>query len=86
MGKDVYLANHIYLDNIADGALITIGDGSTITRGVSILVHDASSNRRIGMTFVAPVTIGKRVFIGYNSVILPGVNIGDDAIIGAGPL
>ena len=84
MGNDVYIAHDVFLDNIADGALITIGDGSTITRGVSILVHDASSNRRIGMTYVAPVNIGKRVFVGYNSVILPGVSVGDDAVIGAG--
>ena len=31
-----------------------------------------------------PVTIGKRVWIGANVVICPGVTIGDDCIIGAG--
>jgi maltose O-acetyltransferase len=33
---------------------------------------------------VAPVQIGRRVFIGARAVILPGVTIGDDAIVGAG--
>ncbi|MBN1897477.1 MAG: hypothetical protein JW827_01770 [Spirochaetes bacterium] len=30
---------------------------------------------------VGPVKIGKGVFIGWNSIILPGVKIGDEAII-----
>lgn len=32
----------------------------------------------------SPVKIGKNVWIGSNSTILPGVTIGDNAIIGAG--
>jgi maltose O-acetyltransferase len=31
-----------------------------------------------------PVTIGRNVWIGGGSIILPGVTIGDDATIGAG--
>jgi len=84
LGKEVGIGNDVTLDNFADGALISIGDYSVITNGTKILVHDASSRLRIGMTYVAPVNIGKRVFIGYYSIILPGVSIGDDAIIGAG--
>jgi len=64
--------------------LITICDFATITSRVVILTHDASSNRRINGTFLAPVEIGKRSFIGYCSIILPGVTIGEDAIVGAG--
>jgi len=33
-----------------------------------------------------PVTIGHNVWIGGNSVILPGVSIGDNAVIGAGSI
>jgi acetyltransferase-like isoleucine patch superfamily enzyme len=33
---------------------------------------------------IAEVRIGARVFVGANSTILPGVTIGDDAIVGAG--
>ena len=84
LGKEVFFGSNVMLDSIADGALISIGDYSTITSGVSILIHDISCNHRIGATYVAPVNIGKRVFIGIRSTILPGVTIGDDAIIGAG--
>jgi maltose O-acetyltransferase len=47
-------------------------------------VHDASTRRHIGYSVVAPVRIGRRVYIGAGAVILPGVTIGDDAIVGAG--
>lgn len=32
----------------------------------------------------APVTIGNDVWIGMRSIIMPGVNIGDGSVIGAG--
>ena len=35
-------------------------------------------------TQTAPVIIGKNVWIGENCTILPGVTIGDNAVIGAG--
>jgi maltose O-acetyltransferase len=37
-----------------------------------------------GEALIKDVVIGSRVWIGGNSVILPGVKIGDDATIGAG--
>jgi len=63
---------------------ITIDDAATIAPGVRILCHDASSYRRIRATWVAPVRIGKRAFIGTEAVIMPGVEVGDDAIVAAG--
>ena len=45
---------------------------------------DSSSYRRHGITWVAPVHIGERVFIGAEAVVMPGVSIGADAIVAAG--
>lgn len=83
LGRDVYIGRPVLLD---PGFLwlISIGDETTITPGVTILAHDASTKLRIGYTIVEPVRIGRRVFVGANSLILPGVTVGDDAIIGAG--
>jgi maltose O-acetyltransferase len=64
--------------------LICIGDDVTLAPRVVVLAHDASTKRRLGYTRVGKVCIGHRVFIGGNTVILPGVHIGDDAIVGAG--
>ena len=66
------------------GRHISIGDDVTISTGVRILCHDASSKFRIGATWVAPVKIMSGVFIGTEVVILPGVTIGSGAIVAAG--
>lgn len=64
--------------------LITIGDEVTLAPGVHILAHDASTKRLLNYTRIGKVTIGNRVFIGASTLILPGVEIGSDVVIGAG--
>jgi len=75
---------------------ITIGDNSGIGPNVQIYAvgHPVDPNVRLNnnlgetlstwKTMSAPVTIGKNVWIGGGSVILPGVTIGDNTTIGAG--
>lgn len=59
--------------------LITVGDDSIIGYNTVILAHEFLVDElRVG-----PVTIGQRVMIGANVTILPGVNIGDRAVISA---
>jgi maltose O-acetyltransferase len=64
--------------------LISVGDDTTISAGVEVLAHDASTKHHLGYSVVNPVSIGSRVYVGARAVILPGVTIGDDAIVGAG--
>ena len=64
--------------------LISIGEHCRITPRVMILTHDASLFNHTGQYRVAPVKIGDRVYIGYGAIIMPGVTIGEDAIVGAG--
>jgi maltose O-acetyltransferase len=40
--------------------------------------------RRSGAEFGRPVRIGSNVWIGGGAILLPGVSVGDDALIGAG--
>jgi maltose O-acetyltransferase len=83
LGSNVFVAGGTHLD--PDFCwLIDIGDDTVISLGVMVLAHDASTRRHIGYTRVAPVRIGSRVFIGAHAIVLPGVTIGDDAIVGAG--
>ena len=63
---------------------ISIGDDVTIAPNACILAHDASTKMHLGYTRIGKVDIGDRVFIGASAVILPGVRIGNDVIIGAG--
>ena len=64
--------------------LIEIGDDVTMSIRVTVMAHDASTKKATGYTRLGAVKIGNRVFIGANATILPGVTIGDDAVVGAG--
>ena len=64
--------------------LIEIGDNVTLAPRVHILAHDASTKLYLGYTKIGRVRIGNDVFIGHVTIILPGVTIGDNVVIGAG--
>jgi maltose O-acetyltransferase len=47
--------------------------------------HPRGSEKRLaGLESGKSVTIGRNVWIGGGAILLPGINVGDDAIIGAG--
>jgi maltose O-acetyltransferase len=83
LGERTYIARRVYLDSDYPW-LISVGDDSGLAPYVVVLAHDAAFAKRTGLTRVAPVVIGKRVFVGVGSTILPGSRIGDNTIIGAG--
>ncbi len=64
---------------------VSIGDDTIFGPGVKIISanHDPD-NLDGGWIETAPVNIGKRCWIGANAVILPGVQLDDDVIVGAG--
>jgi acetyltransferase-like isoleucine patch superfamily enzyme len=57
---------------------IHIGEESYVASGSLILAHDYSRNIH------THTYIGKRCFIGANSIILSGIRIGDSVVVGAG--
>ncbi len=63
--------------------LITIGDNVTMAPRVHVLAHDASTCHHLGYARIGRVDIGNNVFIGADAVILPGVSIGENSVIGA---
>ena len=72
---------------ILDVGKVTFGDNVLIAPNVSIYaaghpIHPASRNS--GYEYGIPITIGNNVWIGGSVVILPGVTIGDNVVIGAG--
>ena len=71
---------------ILDVGPVTIGDGTLIGPGVQILTADHPRDpelRASGVESGHAVTIGRNVWIGGGALILPGVTVGDNAIIGA---
>lgn len=82
VGKDFGRLNGVILDP-AHCWLIEIGDNVTMAPRVHILCHDASTKKFLNYTKIGRVTIGNNVFIGAETVVLPGVTIGSNVIIGA---
>ncbi|MFK5636019.1 acyltransferase [Ornithinimicrobium sp. LYQ103] len=70
--------------------LIRIGSHVHITSGCQFVTHDGGTLALRHLTpdleVTAPIIVGNRVYIGMNSMILPGVTIGDDVVIGAGSM
>ncbi len=84
VGKD-FFAN--YNCTILDVCKVKIGDNCLLAPNVSIYtaghpVHPALRNTLY--EYGAEVVIGNNVWIGGNSVVCPGVKIGDNTVIGAG--
>ncbi len=72
---------------ILDVVEVEIGDKTLIGPGVQILTADHPRDpalRAQGHEFGRPVRIGRNVWIGAGALLLPGVCVGDDAVIGAG--
>lgn len=89
-GTPRYISSRARFD---DFSLVSIGERVVISSYVILLTHDYSvttaliANEDSPSTDVAirrPITLGKNVFVGMNSIILPGAVIGDNVIIGAG--
>ncbi|HEY2004972.1 MAG TPA: sugar O-acetyltransferase [Solirubrobacteraceae bacterium] len=72
---------------VLDAAEVRIGDDVQIGPGVQLLtaLHPLESEpRRRGVETAAPVGIGDRAWLAAGVIVLPGVNIGADTVIGAG--
>jgi acetyltransferase-like isoleucine patch superfamily enzyme len=77
IGKNGFIASYVFIDDQYP-ELITIEDHVTISYRCTIIAHDDSKG------IVSPVTIKEGAWIGACATILPGVIIGENAVVGAG--
>lgn len=91
-GKHIHFGNHVYANfnlTMVDDTHIYVGDNTMIGPNVTIATAGHPIYvplREKGCQFNAPVRIGKCCWIGAGSIILPGVTIGDNTVIGAGSI
>ncbi|WP_100486266.1 sugar O-acetyltransferase [Sporolactobacillus pectinivorans] len=89
-GTNIHVGENFYANFdcvILDVCKVEIGDNCFIAPGVHIYTatHPLNSAERIsGAEYGKPVTIGDHVWIGGRTVINPGVNIGNNVVIGSG--
>lgn len=87
-GKNIRFGKEVFINSgchFQDQGGIEIGDGTMIGHNIVLATinHDLNpaNNRK---NHYAPVKIGNHVWIGSNATILPGVTIGDWAVVAAG--
>ena len=87
-GKNIRVGERVFINaccHFQDHGGVTIGDDCMIGHNVvfATLNHGMKPADRFN-TYPAPITLGKGVWVGSNSTILPGVTVGDHAVIAAG--
>lgn len=88
-GCNIHVGNNFYAAYncvMLDYAEIRIGDNCLIGPNVGIYTtgHNLSPEDRYKTGYAKPITIGDDVWIGGNSCVMPGVTIGNGAVIAAG--
>ena len=63
---------------------IHIGENTLVAGGVTILSHDHCKRVGNNQPFLVDTFIGKNCFIAVGAIILPGIKIGNEVIVGAG--
>ncbi len=87
-GKNIRLGKNVFINSgcrFQDQGGITIDDGALIGHNavLATLNHNPDPEKRDHL-LPAPIHIGKKVWLGANVTVLPGVTIGDHAIVAAG--
>ncbi|MBI3660047.1 hypothetical protein HY230_06195 [Candidatus Acetothermia bacterium] len=82
MGAKIGKGVQINTKAISDFHLISIGDHSMIGGDAKLIGHVGER----GKLKLRPIKIGSRVTVGDSAIIFPGVEIGDNAAIGAGAI
>jgi acetyltransferase-like isoleucine patch superfamily enzyme len=85
-GARISIGNGTYLNRgveVVAAQSVTIGRDCMIARDAIIMDTDQHELPGSGLK-AAPVTIGDRVWIGARAIVLKGVTVGSDSVIGAG--
>ncbi len=92
VGKGCFIGDTVKIDT-GHADMITIEDGVSVAGGTRLLCHQRDfsnyfvGDNRMNLDYtIKPIVLKKGCLIGVESTILPGVTIGEGAIVGAGSL
>ena len=87
-GKNIHIGKNVFINSnctMQDQGGVYIGDDVLIGHNVCLLTlnHDFEPEKRAEL-HPSPIHIADKVWIGSNATILPGVSIGEGAVVAAG--
>lgn len=92
VGKGCFIGDHVRIDG-GHANMITVEDGVSIAGGTRLLCHQRDFTEYfVGSDYnalrysIKPIVLKKGCLIGMESFVLPGVTVGEGAIVGAGSL
>ena len=89
-GAQITLGARVFINMACvflDAAPIILGDDVQLGPGVQLLTSDhprEPHERAGGLETARPITVGARAWLGGGVIVLPGIEIGEGAVIGAG--
>lgn len=89
-GRHVHFGNNVYANfnlTCVDDTHIYVGDGTMF--GPNVILATAGHPilpqlREKGLQYNLPIHIGKNCWLGAGVIVLPGITIGDNTVVGAG--
>ena len=87
-GRNIHIEKNVFINSgcrFQDQGGVYIGENSLIGHNVVVatLNHEMDPYHRADL-HPKPIHIGKRVWIGSGSILLPGITIEDNSVVGAG--
>ena len=85
IGKNVHVGTYVNMD-LPYPYFISIEDGVSLAGSIIILTHNKPMeyHKNCCPSYIAPVVVHKNAWVAVNVTILPGVEIGEGAIVSAG--
>lgn len=86
IGDRTQMSGHVVISSARE---VLVGSDVTLARGVFVTDHNHRSDdparpiNEQGITTPRPVRIGDGSWLGHNAVVLPGVRIGENVVVGA---
>ena len=87
IGKNVHVGTYVNMD-LPYPYFIKVEDGVSLAGSITILTHNKplEYHRNCSESYIAPVIVHKNAWVAVNVTILPGVEIGEGAIVASNSL
>ncbi len=87
VGVDTYIGEELLIiDELTDRGMVTIGDRVAVSPRVTFVVSSMPNLSRIAPYVPvkhSPIQIGNDAWIGTGSIVMPGIHIGEGAVVAA---